>query len=75
MRLDQAAARLPELPSPLRIAQQRHDRVRKVVWIVGRDKVPARFERQSLGADRRRHDRLGHGQRFENLQARAAAGA
>jgi hypothetical protein len=37
--------------------------------------VTARLEAEAFGADGRRDDRLGHRQRLENLQPRAAAGA
>ena len=75
IRLDQCAARVSKRLSAGRIAEQSDYRVRKIVWCVGRQEVVARFERQPFGADGGRDHRFAHGERLENLDPRAAAGA
>ena len=75
IRFDEIASRTSEGATPLRIAQQPHDRVGKFARAVGGHEVAPWFERKPFGAHRRRHDWLGHRQRLEDLEARAAPGA
>jgi len=73
--LDEQAPRAPERAPLVRIAQKRDDRVRKRRRIVCRQKMVRWLQAEPLGADGRRHHRFAHGERLENLQARAAARA
>ena len=74
IRLDEVASRLSEGIALLRIAQQPYDGAGKLAGVVGRHEVAPWFEREPFGTHRGRDDRLGHRQRLENLEARAAAG-
>lgn len=74
MRLHQVTAGRPQRAAALRIAQQAHHGVGKGVGVVGDRQMMARFEGETFCADGGRHDRLAHGERFKNLDARAAAG-
>jgi hypothetical protein len=68
------APRLAErLPLP-RIAQQSHDRLGERAGVVSCDEMPSWLEGQAFGTDRGGDDRLGHGERFENLEPSPAAG-
>ena len=58
-----------------RIAQELDDGVREGGRRIGQPDMLAVTDRQPFSADGGRHDRLAHGHRFENLQARAAANA
>lgn len=75
MRLHEVTAGASESDSPLRVPQEAHDRVGEIAGVVRGHEVATRLEPQSLGAHRRRYDRFGHGQRLEDLEARAAARA
>jgi len=75
VRFDERTPRGSKRLAPTWIAEQPDDRVREIVRRVGGQEMSSRLERESLRADRRRHDRLAHRQRFKNLDARPAAGA
>src|SRR5262249_16782181 len=72
-RLDQAPTRRADRAAPCAIAQERRDRRGECRRIVGLEEMAARREREPLGTDRRRDDRLGHRERLEDLEPGAAA--
>ena len=64
-----------QLRPPLRVAEQRDDRLGEGARIVGAGVVASGPDAEPFGADGRGNDGPGHRQRLENLQARPAAGA
>ena len=54
--------------------EQRDNGVRKRIGIVGQDDVSTGRDAKAFGADCRGDHGFGHGEGFENLQARAATG-
>ena len=71
--LDKSPSRRPDGAAPRGVAQKCRHGLREVLRLVGPQEVPARDQRQPLGAHGRRHDRLSRRQRLEDLQPRAAA--
>ena len=75
VRVDERAARVAKRVTPRRIAKQPDHRVREIVGGIRGEEMASRFEREAFGADTGRHDGFAHRERFENLDARAAARA
>ena len=63
-----------ELGAALGVAEKPDDGVGERARFVGLQKVHARLDPEAFGANRGRDDRASHGERFEDLESRAAAG-
>jgi hypothetical protein len=68
----QCASGRAELFSPCLAAQERYDRSRKFLGTVCGNELLARRQREPLGSNGRRYDRLGHAESLENLHPRSA---
>ena len=73
IRFDECAARVSKRLPPGRVAKQPDHRLREIVGGVCRQEVATRLEREAFRAHGGRHHRFAHGERFENLDACAAA--
>ena len=65
---------MTERVPPILIAQKRYDGIGECSGIIRGLKMLAGLQAKPFRADRCRHDGLPHGECFENLQTRAAAG-
>ena len=75
IRFDECAARVSKRLPPGRVAKQPDYRLREIVGGICRQEVTPRLEREAFSAHGGRYHRFAHGERFENLDPRSAAGS
>ena len=70
---DERPAGVPNRLPPGWVAEKRDDGIRKIARLVRCDELAPGRHGEPFGADGRRDDGLAHGERFEDLEARATA--